>query len=105
MSSFSAAMGPGQVAGPRLRSKAFVGDASFAAMRPASVQQRGALQVVDRLMSSSAILEAMHAELEMPPAGQVLRVCCALLVRCVPGSRTLATASTPSRTRKKSQMP
>lgn len=60
MSSFSAAMGPGQVAGPRLRSKAFVGDASFAAMRPASVQQRGALQVGDRLMSSSAVLEAMH---------------------------------------------
>lgn len=45
MSSFSAAMGPGQVAGPRLRSKAFVGDASFAAKRPAAVQQRGALQV------------------------------------------------------------
>ena len=45
MASFSAAMGPGPVAGPRLRSKAFVGDASFAARSPASVQQRGALQV------------------------------------------------------------
>lgn len=45
MTSFSAAMDAGQMAGPRLRSKAFMGDASFAAKRPAAVQQRAALQV------------------------------------------------------------
>ncbi len=88
-------MGPGQVAGHRLRSKAFVGDASFAAKWPASVKQRGAVQVGDRLMRLIAALEAMHAKLKMLQDGQVLRVCCALLARCVPGSRTLATASTP----------
>ena len=61
MTSFSAAMDAGQVAGPRLRSKAFMGDASFAAKRPAAVQQRAALQVwiSDGLIASA--LKAMAA--------------------------------------------
>ena len=75
-------MEAGQVAGPRLRSNAFVGDASFAAKRPASVQQRGVLQVWVCNGSERIALTTLAAARKDPPYGQKAQLLCTFLQVC-----------------------